>query len=207
MEVIATHKSKKPSKSNSPKDQQIKIAIGMAEKIIHALNKQLDVIKIFESTLDYAELGGLYAIFQKKHHEFLLENIQVLNLIREEAFKGLALLLKPQAGGRKISLQKHELARRLAKKNLLENGKHFSGQQLCDAVNRELFNQDPKSYADEVEKKYKGKKYKQSSIDEARQALNFSAVTWREIKTHPRPYSLRSANSFLKSFKAEKSSQ
>jgi hypothetical protein len=137
-------------------------------------------------------------------HDLLVKNLEMLISTRGTAIVGLKTLQIPHAGGRKKSREKHDLARTLAEQYSIEKNKHYSGKQLCDAVNRALFNQDPKRYAKEVAKKIKAKEYDHLSNANADPIKDLSTFTWPQIKSLPGPYSTRSANTFLKAFKEEK---
>jgi hypothetical protein len=204
MAVTKKHKDKTTSKLIGPKDHQIRILGNVIENII---DKQIDSLTLFESNLNYEELGGLNAIHKKMQHELLSKNLEMLISTRSIANIGLMMQKIPHAGGRKKSRSIHELARNLAEQYFMEKNKHYSGKQLCDAVNRALFNQDSKRYAEEVAKKIKTKEYDQHNNANADPIKDLSTFTWVQIKSLPRPYSTRSANAFLKAFKEEKSAQ
>ena len=204
MAVTKKHKDKTTPKSIGPKEHLIKDLVSIIENIIVAIDKQIDSIELFESSLNYEKLGGLNAMHKKMLHDNLNENLEMLISTRSIAIIGLKMQRIPHAGGRKKSLGTHELARNLAEQYFMEKNKHYSGKQLCDAVNRALFNQDSKRYAEEVAKKINTKKYDHFGTASSDLLKDQSTVTWPQIKSLPGPYSTRSANTFLKAFKEEK---
>lgn len=204
MVVSKKHKDKTTPKSIGPKEHLIKDLVSIIENIIDAIDIQIDSIELFESSLNYEELGGLNAMHKKLLHDNLIKNMEMLISTRSIAIIGLKMQRIPHAGGRKKSRGTHEFARNLAEQYFMEKNKHYSGKQLCDAVNRALFNQDPKRYAKEVAKKIKAKEYDHLSNANADPLKDLSTFTWVQIKSLPGPYSTRSANTFLKAFKEEK---
>ena len=144
MAVTKKHKDKTTSKLIGPKEHLINDLVRIVENIIDAIDKQIDSIELFESSLDYEELGGLNAIHKKMLHDLLVKNLEMLISTRDNAIVGLKMLQIPHAGGRKKSTEKNDLARTLAQQYFMEKNKHYSGKQLSDAVNRVLFNQDSK---------------------------------------------------------------
>jgi hypothetical protein len=204
MAVTKKHKDKTKSKLIGSKEHLIKDLVSIIENIIDAIDKQIGSIELFESSLNYEELGGLNAIHKKMLHDLLVKNLEMLISTRDNAIVGLKMLQIPHAGGRKKSTEKNDLARTLAQQYFMEKNKHYSGKQLSDAVNRVLFNQDSKRYAEEVAKKIKTKEYDQHNNANADPLKDLSTVTWSQIKSLPGPYSTRSANAFLKAFKEEK---
>ena len=201
--------TKSVMKVNGPKYQNIIAATVLLEKIIDAIKKQkitliensspppLDSKQSSSITADLSYEGISQSLEKAvEMAEINLKRFQIyhdaIDEILSSAGNVLDLLLESQPGGRKPNVHMQEIAIRLAKKYFKENSRHYTAQQLSDAVCRELLNENPKMYAEMVRKKY---------IGEVDKGLDENNLTWRQVQSLPRPYPTRTASDLLKTLR------